>query len=235
MALGGLLVSAGAVVGLYVLYALVLTGQETAAAQAELRESWVDPEAVEASDEDDGDAQRGTDRDDVHDERDAEDEQDAEDDDGAEDAEAPQDGVALLEVLTADGEPGPLDDDPYVVVEGVTYDDLTRGPGHYPHSAQPGEEGNVAVAGHRTTYGSPFFHLDAVSEGDRIEVTDREGQVHRYEVREQRVVQPSDTWVVEDDPLDTGEPTLTLTTCHPRFSAAERLIVFAELVETEGG
>ena len=226
MALGGVLLSAGAVVGLYVLYALVLTGQETAAAQAELRESWVDPDAVVASDEDDGDAGGATDPDDAQAEEDAEDD---------ERAEAPRDGVALLEVLTADGEPGPLDDDPYVVVEGVTYDDLTRGPGHYPHSAQPGEEGNVAVAGHRTTYGSPFFHLDAVSEGDRIEVTDREGQVHRYEVREQRVVQPSDTWVVEDDPLDTGEPTLTLTTCHPRFSAAERLIVFAELVEAEGG
>ena len=115
------------------------------------------------------------------------------------------------------------------IVEGVTLDVLRDGPGHYPDSAGPGQEGNFAVAGHRTTYGAPFYHLDQLRPGDEIHVVDRAQREWVYVVTEAQVVVPTALWVVGSDPLETGRPTLTLTTCHPRFSAAQRYIVFAEL------
>ncbi|WP_052664928.1 class E sortase [Nitriliruptor alkaliphilus] len=116
------------------------------------------------------------------------------------------------------------------VVEGTSVADLKRGPGHYPDSAAPGQEGNLAIAGHRTTYGSPFGELAELTDGDTIHVVDRAGTEWVYAYREQRVVSPEDVWVVGHDPLETGTPTITLTTCHPRFSAAQRLIAWGELV-----
>lgn len=122
-------------------------------------------------------------------------------------------------------------DGPLFVVEGVTLDVLKRGPGHYPGTASPGGDGNFVVSGHRTTYGAPFYHLDEVQPGDEIHVVDRAGREWVYVVREQQVVEPTAMWVTRPDPLGTGTPTLTLTTCTPRFSAAQRLIVFAELAQ----
>jgi sortase A len=117
------------------------------------------------------------------------------------------------------------------VVEGTSLADLKRGPGHYPGSAMPGAEGNLAIAGHRTTYSEPFGELDQLTDGDTIHVVDRSGTEWVYAYREQRIVQPTDVWVVQDpDPIDLGAPTITLTTCHPKFSAAQRLIAFGELV-----
>jgi sortase A len=121
-------------------------------------------------------------------------------------------------------------DDILYVVEGTSVADLKRGPGHYVESAAPGGDGNLAIAGHRTTYGSPFAELQDLEEGDTIHVVDRTGTEWVYAYREQVIVSPRDTWVVGEDPLETGEPTITLTTCHPRFSAAQRLIAFGELV-----
>lgn len=109
-----------------------------------------------------------------------------------------------------------------VVVEGVGLEDLQKGPGHYPRTPLPGEEGNVGIAGHRTTYGKPFWSLDELRPGDEIFLVTREGE-YVYEVRWTRVVLPSQTEVL--DP--TSRPALTLTTCEPRFSAARRLIVRA--------
>jgi sortase A len=117
------------------------------------------------------------------------------------------------------------------VVEGTSLADLKRGPGHYADSAMPGEDGNLAIAGHRTTYSEPFGKLDELADGDTIHVVDRSGTEWVYAYREQRIVQPTDVWVVQEpDPIDLGAPTITLTTCHPRFSAAQRLIAFGELV-----
>ncbi len=123
-----------------------------------------------------------------------------------------------------------VNDDVLFVVSGVSLDILRLGPGHYPDSDVPGGPGNFAIAGHRTTYGSPFWSLDVLEEGDTIHVLDRAGQEWVYGYREQRIVQPTDVWVVGDDPLDTGEATITLTTCHPRHSAALRLIAWGELL-----
>jgi sortase A len=115
-----------------------------------------------------------------------------------------------------------LDD---VMFEGVTRDTLKKGPGHMPGTPVPGQPGNAVVSGHRTTYGRPFYDLDALSYGDRIEVETATG-MHVYEVRKILIVQPTDVSVTE--PM--AGAWLTLTTCNPRFSAAERLVVQAVLV-----
>jgi sortase A len=123
-----------------------------------------------------------------------------------------------------------ISDEVLYVVHGTSVADLKRGPGHYVDSAAPGGDGNLAIAGHRTTYGSPFAELQDLADGDTIHVVDRAGTEWVYAYREQQIVLPTDTWVVGEDPLETGAPTITLTTCHPRWSAAQRLIAFGELV-----
>jgi sortase A len=113
-----------------------------------------------------------------------------------------------------------------VVVEGIGTEDLKKGPGHYPKSADPwDDEGRVAIAGHRTTYGAPFWDLDKVRTGDEIRLETEKG-IFTYVVSRTRIVAPTATEVT----IPTAHPTLILTTCNPRFSAAERLVVFADLV-----
>lgn len=111
-----------------------------------------------------------------------------------------------------------------VVFEGVTPATLRSGPGHMPWTPVPGQPGNAVISGHRTTYGAPFYDLDALAPGDVIEIDTVIG-THTYTVREQVIVSPTDVWVTEP----RQGAWLTLTTCHPRLSARERLIVFAEL------
>jgi sortase A len=112
-----------------------------------------------------------------------------------------------------------------VVVEGTGTNDLREGPGHYSGTPLPGQPGNSAIAGHRTTYGAPFYDLNELSPGDQIVVTTLQGKF-LYRVTQQLVVSPSDTSVVASESL----PELTLTTCNPRFSATQRLVVHAQLV-----
>ena len=113
-----------------------------------------------------------------------------------------------------------------VVFEGVTPEALRNGPGHMPWTPVPGQPGNAVISGHRTTYGAPFYDLDLLEPGDRIEVDTAIG-THVYTVRETVIVAPTDVWVTDPRP----GAWLTLTTCHPKLSARERLIVFAELTE----
>ena len=113
-----------------------------------------------------------------------------------------------------------------VMFEGWDRETLKKGPGHMPGSPVPGQPGNAVVSGHRTTYGRPFYDLDLLEEGDVIEVETAIG-THVFEVRRSLVVEPTDVWVTEHIPGSW----LTFTTCHPHFSAAERLIIQAELVE----
>lgn len=130
-----------------------------------------------------------------------------------------------------------------VVVSGTSLQALRAGAGHYPDTPLPGELGNVAIAGHRTTYGKPFNRIDELEVGAEIRLETPLG-THIYQV----VGAPTDAarpcptgacWIT--DPTDWGvvgvvgeEPSalLTLTTCHPKGSARERLILRAELVET---
>lgn len=113
-----------------------------------------------------------------------------------------------------------------VVVQGVDVEDLKAGPGHYLRTADPWDpEGRVGIAGHRTTYGAPFWDLDRVRPGDEIRLITEQGE-YRYEVTHSRDVPPTEGSVLRDTRL----PSLVLTTCTPRFSAALRLIVFADRV-----
>jgi sortase A len=115
-----------------------------------------------------------------------------------------------------------------VVVEGTNTPDLRKGPGHYTGTPLPGQSGNVAIAGHRTTYGHPFYNLDSVKVGDPIVVTTLQG-IFVYDATKSFVVSPSDTTVVDNVFADQ----LTLTTCNPRFSATSRLVVQAKLAHSQ--
>jgi sortase A len=113
-----------------------------------------------------------------------------------------------------------------VVVEGTSPSALRAGVGHYPNTPLPGEEGNVAIAGHRTTYGRPFHNLDRLKPGDEIVLETPVG-THTYRISRDPYVVANTDWA----PIaQTPEPTLTLTTCHPKGSAKQRLIVKADLV-----
>ena len=108
-----------------------------------------------------------------------------------------------------------------VVVEGITPSALRAGAGHYPQTPLPCETGNVSIAGHRTTYGRPFGNIDQLKPGDTIELTTPIGGCVYQVSKEPWVVEPTELSVIEA----TGERSLTLTTCHPKGSAAQRLIV----------
>jgi sortase A len=114
-----------------------------------------------------------------------------------------------------------------IVVAGTDTASLRRGPGHYPGTPLPGARGTVAIAGHRTTYGAPFRKLDQLDRGDAIEVRMPYGRFY-YEVERRRIVAPTATWVTQR----VGYDRLVLSACHPLYSAAERIVVFARLVDT---
>jgi sortase A len=112
-----------------------------------------------------------------------------------------------------------------VVVEGTGASALRAGAGHYPNTPLPGEEGNVAIAGHRTTYGKPFANLDRLNPGDEIVLQTPIGH-HVYKVsRPPFVVSNTDFTVISQTPGHT----LTLTTCHPKGSASQRLVIKADM------
>jgi sortase A len=120
-----------------------------------------------------------------------------------------------------------------LIVEGIDTESLTLGPGHYPTTSLPGLAGNAAVAGHRTTFGAPFNRIDELVPGDHIEVQMAWGEF-TYEVvtddassaAGHRIVDPTDVWVLDD----VGDNRLTLTSCHPEYSARQRIVVVARLV-----
>jgi sortase A len=130
--------------------------------------------------------------------------------------------VARLEIPRID-----VDD---IVVVGVGSDELQLGPGHFPDTVPPGHLGNSAIAGHRTTYGQPFRNVDRLQPGDEIRATTPEG-TFTYRVTETRIVSPSDYFVVFT--TNPNEAQLTLVSCHPVWSTAQRIIVSASLVPEE--
>lgn len=121
------------------------------------------------------------------------------------------------------------------LIEGVRRSDLREGPGHYEDTPLPGTPGNAAIAGHRTTYGSPFGDIDQLQPGDLVKVTTLQGE-HYYEVlphvgddgeiRGHFIVEPNDVSVL----ADFGDNRITLTACHPKASSRLRIIVTAQLV-----
>jgi sortase A len=124
------------------------------------------------------------------------------------------DAIARIELPT-------IDESAYVV-EGTDTSSLRKGPGHYPDTPLPGEHGTVAIAGHRTTYGAPFRHVDDLRRGAPVEVEMPDG-TFVYRVERTRIVEPDDTWVKQRVDHDQ----LVLSACHPLHSAAKRIVVFA--------
>ncbi|MFM7147803.1 MAG: sortase, partial [Actinomycetales bacterium] len=123
-----------------------------------------------------------------------------------------------------------VSDEPLVVRQGIGRKVLSEGPGHYPTTVLPGQPGNAGIAGHRTGWSAPFFHLDELQTGDLIVFTADDGTTYRYVVHSTQVVDPQDTWVLADDPLRLATAMLTLTTCDPPGTNERRLVVFAYLV-----
>jgi sortase A len=122
-----------------------------------------------------------------------------------------------------------------VVVEGVGVEELKSGPGHYPGTAEAGQVGNVVVSGHRTTYGAPFERFGELTAGMPVVVETRDTWF-TYRILRTEIVAPTAVEVTYAVPGDAAAvPTrrlLTLTTCHPKYSAKQRLIVTAELEST---
>jgi sortase A len=115
-----------------------------------------------------------------------------------------------------------------IVVEGATADALTKGPGHFPETPLPGQLGNAAVAGHRTTHLAPFFDIDQLQPGDPITVITLNGR-YVYDVTGTEIVAPDDYASVIPT-TDPTKATLTLVSCTPRYSATNRIVVHADLV-----
>ncbi len=135
------------------------------------------------------------------------------------------DGIARITVPRID-----LD---AIVVELQGLDDmenLKRGPGHLRPTAYPGQSGNCVISGHRTTYGAPFRHIEQLTPGEVI-ILSTVDDIYTYEVQEQRIVSPSDLTVLEQG----EEPKVTLTACHPWYSAAQRIVVIGRLIHTSPG
>jgi len=114
-----------------------------------------------------------------------------------------------------------------VFVEGTDAGDLRKGPGHYPGTPLPGRRGTVAIAGHRTTYGAPFRRIDKVKPGDEVAVVMPYGRF-TYRVERTRTVAPTAVWVTQRVAHDR----LILSACHPLYSAAKRIVVFARLIRS---
>jgi sortase A len=138
----------------------------------------------------------------------------------------------------------------YAIVQGTSDADLEKGPGHYSGTALPGQIGNFGVAGHRVGKGEPFLNLDQVQAGDAVIIqTESHWFVYRIEgqpnnigavdadgVPGREIVDPSDgnvLYPVPDHPGVTAtKARITLTTCHPKFTATQRMVLHGILAET---
>jgi sortase A len=119
-----------------------------------------------------------------------------------------------------------------VVVQGTTRADLKKGPGHYVSTPMPGQPGNVGIAGHRTTYGAPFNRIDEIRPGDEIVVSTAQGRFTYRAIPAPGA--PDQAWYTVDPSqsevlADMGDDRVTLTACHPKYSARQRIVVHGVL------
>lgn len=116
------------------------------------------------------------------------------------------------------------------IVAGVDWKSLKKGPGLFPHSPLPGQLGNVAIAGHRTTFGAPFSRIDELKKGDTIIVGTPRGEFTYTVTGPPKIVAPSAVEVVRT--TDESRAIMTLVSCHPKWTASRRIIVVAEMKTT---
>jgi sortase A len=128
------------------------------------------------------------------------------------------DGIGRISLSTLDRD--------YYLIEGTRTGDLRKGPGHYADTPMPGERGTVGIAGHRTTYGAPFRTNDKLQKGNPV-VLDMPYGRFTYRVEKTRIVPPTQVEVKRKVSYDR----LILSACHPLYSAAQRIVVFARLVK----
>lgn len=140
--------------------------------------------------------------------------------------------IASLEFQRANGR-SVVSRDPLYVRDGADILTVALGPGRYPNAADPGAFGNFAIAGHCSNFSAPFAELDALEVGDRIIATNLEGNAYTYRVARIETVTPDAIWTLNPDPLGTGEPMMTLTTCVPGSDGAQRFVVLAALQPNE--
>jgi sortase A len=122
----------------------------------------------------------------------------------------------------------PAIDASFVVLDGTSDSYLRKGPGFFPETPFPGSGGTTAIAGHRTTYGAPFRSVDELEKGDAI-VLEMPYARFEYRVQQTRIVDPDAFWVTNR----VGYERLVLSACHPLYSAAQRIVVFARQVRVE--
>ncbi len=114
-----------------------------------------------------------------------------------------------------------------IVNEGADTKTLKQGPGHIPETPLPGDTGRCTISGHRTTYGSPFRRIGELEDGDFIYLETFKDRKLIYVVTGQEIVGPEDVYIL----AGTDKKELLLTSCHPEYSAAERLIIISELIK----
>jgi sortase A len=111
------------------------------------------------------------------------------------------------------------------IVAGDSWEELKRGVGHHVGTANPGERGNMVLAGHNDVFGEVFKDLEALKNGDEVQVY-AGGRIFKYQVRAKRIVKPDDLSVL----APTRESVVTLITCHPYLVDTHRLVVIAQLI-----
>jgi sortase A len=122
-----------------------------------------------------------------------------------------------------------------IVVQGVTLDALAYGPGHYPQTPLPGQLGTVAVACHRTGWGSPCININQMRPGDKIYIDTPAGR-YTYQVSAlPRQVEKTDSWVLNGDPNSKALYKLAITTCTPPHTSLHRLVIWADQISPAPG
>ena len=116
------------------------------------------------------------------------------------------------------------------VVAGVRLKDLERGPGLFPGSPLPGQKGNFAIAGHRTTFGAPFSRIDELRGNERIVLESKDGTFTYIVNGEPKIVLATDTAVAKTTNPDSA--TVTLVSCYPKWTSTKRIVVVATLDST---
>ena len=121
------------------------------------------------------------------------------------------------------------------IVEGVGHLELSLGVGHYSTTNLPGEPGNFAIAGHRATNGEPFAYFERLQAGDLVYVRTEVGWFE-YQLIANKKIQESETWVLSDSPeglsIEPGAALITLTTCDPRWNSVRRWAWWGSLTKT---